>query len=110
MPIVIASLVILALGFFGGSEVFRWRAHHFAEIPTGHVVGFEAGGYYMRPTGWVNRTAISRHQYELFQENNCRAAALSLTGGCLWVPAVVLGLIHGRRVASKKPPAGDDLA
>ena len=109
MPIIIASLFISALGLCGGSEAFRWRAHHLAEIPTGHGVGFEAGRYYMRSAGWDNCTTISRRQYTLFRENNRRAAALSLPGECLGASAVILLMIHGRRVAGKKPPAEDDL-
>ena len=109
MSIIIASLFVSAVGLCGGSEVFRWRAHHLAEIPTGHNVGLEAGRYYMRQGPWDNRTTISRHQYILFQENNRRAADLSLPGVCLGASAVILLLIHGRRVSGKKPPAEDDL-
>lgn len=93
----------------GGSEVFRWRARHLAEIPTRHNVGFEAGRYYMRQGSWDNRTTISRRQYTLFRENKRRAAALSLPGVCLGASAVILLMIHARRVSGKKPPAEDDL-
>ncbi len=83
MPIIIASLFISALGLCGGSEVFQRRAHHLAEIPTVHNVGFEAGRYYMTQGPWGNRTTISRRQHTLFRENKRRAAALSLPGGLL---------------------------
>ena len=102
MPIIIASLFISALGLCGSAEVFRRRAHHLAEIPTGHNVRFEAGRYYMRQGPWDNRTTISRRQYTLFRENKRRAAALSFPGVCLGASAVILLMIHGRRVPDKK--------
>ena len=109
MQVIIASLFILAVGLCGGAEVYRWRAHQLGEIPTGHNVGFEAGRYYMRQGPWDNRTTISRRQYTQFRENKRRAAALSLPGVCLGAFAVILLMIHGRRVPGKKPPAEDDL-
>lgn len=109
--IIDVSLFISLTALIGGVFVFAWRAHHLAEIPLSHVVGFESGRYYCKLTGpWDNRTTITRRQYDTYHQNMRISNVFLFAGLGLLFPAVIFVGLQVRQGAGKKLEVQDDLA